>query len=92
MIATEFKEQTAVLKAENCFDLPVFSNGEIVISKWLPDAEELEKLNNGEGIYLFVVSGSTQPPVNLIVGSPFTYTTHDTSSTENTTERSNAEA
>ena len=71
MTAVTFIEQTGVLTADDCFDLPVFSNGEFVVSKWMPDKADLEKLNNGEGIYLFVISGPTQPPVNLIVGSPF---------------------
>ncbi len=71
MKAVQFPEQTAILTAPNCHDLPVFSDGEIVVSKWMPSKEDLVKINNGEGIYLLIVSGHSQPPVNLLVGSPF---------------------
>lgn len=77
MNAIEFPEQTAVLKAPNCYDLPVFTDGEIVISKWMPSEDDLVKINNGEGIYLLVVSGHSQPPVSLFVESPFIQSEND---------------
>lgn len=92
MSPTIFKEQNFVLTAEGCGNLPVFTNGEVVISKWMPTEDDLQKINNGEGIYLVVYSGESSPPVFINAGSPFTYQQNDTSNTENTTEGTKAEA
>jgi len=92
MKPTIFPEQNFVLTAEGCDNLPVFTNGEVVISKWIPSEDDLQKINNGEGIYLVVYSGESSPPVFINAGSPFTYPTNDTSSTENATEGPKTEA
>ena len=37
--------------------LHCFKNGNTVVSAWKPSAEELEKLNNGEMIFISIMSG-----------------------------------
>jgi len=50
---------------EECSSLPVFSDGEICLSAWkLSLRERLSALLFGR-IWLYVLSGSTQPPVAL---------------------------
>ncbi len=43
--------------------LHVFKNGKTVVSAWKPTPEELKKLNNGESMFISVMSGETVLPV-----------------------------
>ena len=52
---------------EECSSLPVFTDGKVCISLWqLTWGERLKALFFGK-VWLFVHSGSTQPPVALMV-------------------------
>lgn len=71
-----FPEVNHVMTKEGCFDLPVcgtrYADGRpVLISYWKPSKEDLDSLNNGGGIYLFV-EGVGLPPLNLDTISPFT--------------------
>jgi len=77
MRPVEFDEQTHILSKpkgvtdEECAPLPVFRDGEQVISCWEFNKEDLEEINRTGRIYLSVVSGHTQPPVWISAESPF---------------------
>lgn len=67
-----FKEANRKLTApkgmeDNCDDLHVFNDGTNCISKWEPSVRERFKLLFGANIWLWVVSGKTQPPVAIQV-------------------------
>lgn len=53
-----------------CLDLPILdvptSAGNVMVSAWLPSAEELARLNEGKGILLYVF-GEGHPPVMIEV-------------------------
>lgn len=60
---------------EQCGDLMVYKgidpNGmPVLISKWQPSKEDIEAINNGEGIWLQIVS-EVMPPVAVFTESPF---------------------
>lgn len=68
-----FKEQTYILsKPENmmyeeCASLPVFRDGKQCISAWkMSFKERLSALLFGK-MWLYVLSGETQPPVTVLV-------------------------
>lgn len=68
-----FKEQTCVLsKPENmtheeCVSLPVFRDGKQCVSAWkMSFKERLSALLFGK-LWLYVLSGETQPPVAVFV-------------------------
>jgi hypothetical protein len=50
-----------------CGLLPVFTDGAQCISCWEPTPEERAQIANGAHIWLHVFSGSSQPPVALVV-------------------------
>lgn len=71
MEPVKFKESTrelqrpADMSANECKPLPIFTNGEVCISKWkMSWRERLRCLASGH-LWLSVRSGSTQPPVAL---------------------------
>ncbi len=60
---------------EECGDLRVFrgpdGNGTpVIISKWQPSKEDIEAINRGEGIYLYII-GAGMPPVSICTESPW---------------------
>lgn len=75
MIIREFKEANRTLSPprgmDNCEPLPIFTDGKICVSCWLPTAEELEAIMNGGPVYLLIWSGQTQPPACVTAMSPF---------------------
>lgn len=75
MKPAKFKEATTELQApkgmDNCGPLWVASDGVYCISKWgLTWKERLKLLFQGH-VWLWVVSGKTQPPVSIDLGFPF---------------------
>jgi len=56
---------------EECTPLPVHSDGATCISRWRPTEEQRQAISEGADIWLWVVSGRTQPPVALATESPF---------------------
>lgn len=61
-------------KDEDCFDLSAYNgfdeNGKpVVITKWQPSKEDIEAINNGDGIWVWVVGGL--PPMLLSTENPF---------------------
>jgi len=71
MDAINFKESTRRLTApsnmtkEECRSLPVFSDGEVCISKWkLTWRERIHCLFHGY-VWVRILSGNTQPPIAL---------------------------
>jgi hypothetical protein len=57
--------------AGSCGGLRVWTDGEVCVSAWMPTEEERAKIAAGEPVFLWVMFGSTQPPVAIEVGSPF---------------------
>jgi hypothetical protein len=64
---------------EQCAALPTwkgnvpFGDGSVtpvIISKWQPSKEDIENINNGEGVYLYIY-GEGMPPVALVTENPF---------------------
>jgi hypothetical protein len=60
---------------EACGDLPVFKGNDsdgnpVIISKWQPSKEDIDAINNGQGIYLSIC-GTGMPPVSLFTENPF---------------------
>jgi len=71
MIPVQFNEQNYILEGgESYIDLPIFSDGTEIISKWKLNKEELEIINKTGEIYLRVM-GSQMPPLRLSVYNPF---------------------
>lgn len=71
MKPASFKESTALLKCpdgmEDCDPLPVYADATRCISRWkLSCKERFQALWHGH-IWLYVWSGTTQPPVALSV-------------------------
>lgn len=64
-------QRPAGMTEEECGSLAVFRNGEHCISCWQPSWRERLLLVLGAPVWLWVWSGSTQPPVALTVDSPF---------------------
>lgn len=75
MKAVPFAEATGLLLApkgmENCSDLHVFSDGEYVISCWMPSWRERIKLMFTGRLWLMFVGARTHPPVALLTEHPF---------------------
>jgi hypothetical protein len=60
----------------NCVPLHVFCDNEVCISKWTPSwKDKLNLLFRGE-IWLYVMSGKTQPPVALTTNDPWVKTSN----------------
>lgn len=55
---------------EDALELPMFTDGVLCVSCWIPTAEELAELVAGKPLYLYVNSGTTQPPVLLTTDPP----------------------
>jgi hypothetical protein len=60
------------MTAEECGDLEVFTDGAYCLSRWEPTAEDLERILAGGPVWLWAVTGGTQPPVKLATEDPFT--------------------
>ena len=67
----QFPEANKVLKADECNDLPVFSDGQQCISCWQPSKDDIARIVEGGPVWLHVLSGVTQPPVLLSTEYPF---------------------
>lgn len=81
MLPVEFPEQNftftkpADMTDEQCSSLSVWRGKDqagtpVIISKWQPSYEDIQAINNGEGIYL-MITGVGLPPVSLQTESPF---------------------
>jgi len=67
-----FKEANRELQSPGCDPLPTFTDCKISLSKWRLTTEEIDKLqHNGGYLWLWVMSGETQPPVAITVEHPF---------------------
>jgi hypothetical protein len=58
-----------------CMDLKVWKGNQqdgtpVIISKWKPSKEDLEELNKGGDVYLYII-GNGMPPVSLQCNNPF---------------------
>lgn len=51
--------------------LHVFTDGQMCISCWQPTWRERLKILFSGKVWLFIISGSTQPPVAVVSDSPF---------------------
>ncbi len=71
----EFEQQTNIGVGENMGDLPYFFNGDVLLTKWMPSKEELERMNNGEPIWLFQYYNPSQVggiiPLQIEAKNPF---------------------
>lgn len=69
-----FPESNATLGAprgmttEQCADLPVYRDGNTCLSCWEPTESERQSLLNGGKVWLWVLSGPSQPAVALAIG------------------------
>jgi hypothetical protein len=87
MKPTTFPQQTVVLQRpagmteEECGTLAVHRTGQHCISRWQPTWRDRLRIALGGPIWLWVWSGSTQPPVALDTKSPFVIAPYDTSGT-----------
>jgi hypothetical protein len=76
VLPTDFKFRNIVLGKpksmtdEECVSLPAWTNGNMYISKWRLNKEELEMIQNTGEIYLQVTSAA-HPPVCPMVECPF---------------------
>lgn len=70
MIPTDFPGSTGYLRPPSdmqdgsCDPLPYSHDGAFFMSMWVPDADELARLNAGQAVVLWV-RGSTHPVVAL---------------------------
>lgn len=75
MTPTAFPQSNRTLTAPsgmpNCSELAVFTDGEHCISAWRPSWRERFAVLFGRPVWLWVVSGQTQPPVLLETAFPF---------------------
>jgi len=60
---------------EECASLRVYrgntSDGvPVIISKWQPSKEDIDAINNGEGIFVYI-TGTGMPPISLTTENPF---------------------
>jgi hypothetical protein len=75
MLPTDFKYRNIVLGKpksmtdEECMSLPAWTNGEIYISKWRLNKEELEMIQKTGEIY-FQISSPAHPPITPMVECP----------------------
>jgi len=81
MLPKDFQEanftyhKPADMTDEQCSSLSVFigKDGDgfpCIISKWQPNKEDIEAINNGDGIWL-CITGTGMPPVSLFTDNPF---------------------
>lgn len=56
---------------EECYSLPVFSNGKYCVSCWELTEAEIENITKTKKVWLHVLSGHTQPPVMVDAYFPF---------------------
>lgn len=81
MIPVEFPEKNFTfgkpesMTDEQCSSLDVWkghnTEGQpIIISKWMPNKEDIEAINRGEGIYVEIF-GHGMPPISLFTEYPF---------------------
>jgi hypothetical protein len=81
----EFSEQTKILNKpkdmtdEECSSLPVYTDGKHCISVWRATFMERLRFMFSGKIWLWVVSGQTQPPVSLDLQNPFRKTDNENS-------------
>lgn len=61
----------ADMTREDCSDLHIYRDGVYCISCWKPTEEEIEEIQSGKPIWLYVHSGGTQTPVALQTKNPF---------------------
>lgn len=72
-----FDEMNGVLtKPENmtdeeCSSLPVYRDGTQCISCWELSDDDIEKLSKTRKLWVFVISGVTQPPIGFSAVKPF---------------------
>lgn len=71
MTPSQFTESNKTLLAptgmDNCDSLPVFTDGKQCISLWRPTwRERLQFLFYGR-LWVYVIGGSTQPPIALVI-------------------------
>jgi hypothetical protein len=72
-----FNEATNVLQKpdnmtdEECTSLPVFRDGKVCISLWKASLFERIKFMITGKIWIWVLSGKTQPPIILSIKYPF---------------------
>jgi hypothetical protein len=52
---------------EECASLPVFTDGQVCISLWRPTLLERISLLLFGRLWLYVLSGNTQPPVSILI-------------------------
>lgn len=69
--ANKILARPASMTDEECVSLPVFTDGQTCISRWQPSADDLERLVRGAPIWVWVISGATQPPIAITTESPF---------------------
>jgi len=73
MRATDFEYANCNMQPpelmDDCLTLPVFTDGKLYLSRWMPNKEDLEALNRGEPLWLFV--WGSQPPVSIETENPF---------------------
>lgn len=74
----DFTEANAILKCseeqkiQGCQDLKVFSNGELVVSKWVLADEEIELIRLTKQVW-FISWSPTHPPISMQVEKPTFY-------------------
>ena len=66
-----FKTLTPPNGIKKCGDLPVFTDGNNVVSCWKPSLWERIRIVFGGKVFLGVLSGNTQPPVWMTTENPF---------------------
>ena len=54
-----------------CGSLPIWTDGQQCVSVWELEGDEIVKLCESGRVYVTVLSGKTQPPLELLVESPF---------------------
>ena len=66
MIPMDFKEKNCMLTKEDCLPLPVYANGEQIVSCWkMSWKERIKALFYGK-VWLSVMGEKTHPPVWLM--------------------------
>ena len=83
MLPTNFEEANFTfgkpenMSDEQCLGLRVFKGSDldgfpVIVSKWLPNKEDIEAIVKGEPIFL-TITGEGMPPVSLQTENPFSY-------------------
>ncbi len=75
MIPIDFPQSNVSLSPppgmDNCGGLRLFRDGESCISCWQPTEAERQAIASGAPVWLWVISGPTQPPVSVSTESPW---------------------